>query len=75
MLQLDGCHIKRVEGASVHALATPLIAWSLPALRLLLEVLGPERLARTAADRDAVRWGNAARLFALDPARTAPART
>jgi aminocarboxymuconate-semialdehyde decarboxylase len=72
--------------------------WSLPALRLLLEVLGAERilvgndqppvwfplaeslalldqLALPAADRDAVRWGNAARLFALDPARMAPART
>ena len=72
--------------------------WSLPALRLLLAVVGPERilvgndqppvwfplaeslalldqLALPAADRDAVRWGNAARLFALDPARMAPART
>jgi aminocarboxymuconate-semialdehyde decarboxylase len=66
--------------------------WSLAALRLLLEVLGPSRilvgndqppvwfplaeslalldqLELPAADRDAVRWRNASRLFGLEPAR------
>lgn len=64
--------------------------WSLPALELLLKVLGPdrllvgndqppvwfplgeslallERLPLSAADREAVRWRNAARLFGLEP--------
>jgi predicted TIM-barrel fold metal-dependent hydrolase len=71
--------------------------WSLPALRLLLEVLGPdrlvvgndqppvwfplgdslallERLALPPADRDAVRSGNARRLFELEAARAVSAR-
>ena len=66
--------------------------WSLPALRLLLEVLGPDRilvgndqlpvwfplaeslalldqLDLPAAEREAVRWRNATRLFGLEPAR------
>jgi aminocarboxymuconate-semialdehyde decarboxylase len=70
--------------------------WSLPARRLLLEVLGPsrivvgndqppvwfplaeslallDRLDLPAADRAAVRWRNAARLFGLEPARMARA--
>jgi aminocarboxymuconate-semialdehyde decarboxylase len=64
--------------------------WSLPALRLLLEVLGPDRLvvgndqppvwfplgeslalldrlALSPADREAVRWRNATRLFGVVP--------
>ena len=71
--------------------------WSVPALRLLLDVLGPERLlvgndqppvwfplgeslalldqlALPAAEREAIRWGNAARLFGIAAPRVAAAR-
>ena len=66
--------------------------WSVPALRLLLDVLGPERLlvgndqppvwfplgeslalldqlALPPGDREAIRWGNATRLFGIGAPR------
>ena len=70
--------------------------WSVPALRLLLDVLGPDRLlvgndqppvwfplreslalldqlVLPAADRGAIRWGNAARLFGIGAPHAAAA--